>query len=168
MRRILAAVAAAGIALGTASAAYAGPSDGISYTSEAGAHPFEGSASWGADETTVREHDNTLKVNAETDNGWDWISVQFNAPTGQQLHEGTYQNVAASWPDTAQLAVPSFAAYRGTRQNHGTEACAYNASADFTISRLTRGSDGAVTDLDVAFVLRCNAPATRGEAHYHH
>lgn len=167
MRRILAVVAAAGIACGTASAAHADPV-GFSYTSDAGAYPFEGSASWTAGEVTVWEYGDAVKVNAETPAGWDWARLELSAPAGQQLHEGTYVNAAVRPQNSPPLATPGFIAFRGTRAG-GTGACAEPGStADFTVSRLARAADGAVTDLDVTFVLHCSAAAaTRGEAHFH-
>ncbi|WP_409466821.1 hypothetical protein [Amycolatopsis sp. GA6-003] len=168
MRRILAVVAAAGIAFGTASAAHADPAVGFGYTSDQGAYAFEGSASWTADQVTAWEYSGAVKVDAETPDGWDWARLELSAPAGQQLHEGTYSNAAVRLPDSPQLATPGFVAFRGTRAG-GTRACAGpEATADFTVSRLTRAADGAVTDLDVAFVLHCtSAAATRGEAHFH-
>ncbi|MCG3757817.1 hypothetical protein [Amycolatopsis sp. Poz14] len=168
MRRILALVAATGIAFGTASAAHAAPAAGFGYTSDEGAYAFEGSASWTVDEVTAWEYDGAVKVDAETPDGWDWARLELSAPAGQQLHEGTYSNAAVRPQNSPQLATPSFIAYRGT-QAGGTRACALpDATADFTVSRLTRAADGAVTDLDVTFVLHCApAAATRGEAHFH-
>ncbi|GAB3373374.1 hypothetical protein [Amycolatopsis echigonensis] len=167
MRKILAVVAAVGIAFGTASVAHADPTVGFGYTSDEGAYPFEGSASWTADEVTAWEYGGAVKVDAESPDGWDWARLELSAPAGQQLHEGTYSNAAVRQQNSPQLATPGFIAFRGTRAG-GTGACAApGATADFTVSRLTRAADGAVTDLDVTFVLRCSAAVTRGEAHFH-
>ncbi|WP_116201669.1 hypothetical protein [Amycolatopsis circi] len=167
MRRILAVVAAAGIACGTASVAHADPV-GFSYTSDVGAYPFEGSASWGTGQVDVWEYGDAVKVHAESADGWDWARLELSAPAGQQLHEGTYSNAAVRQQNSPQLATPGFIAFRGTRAG-GTGACAEPGStADFTVTRLARAADGAVTDLDVAFVLHCTSTAaTRGEAHFH-
>ncbi|MET9262786.1 hypothetical protein [Amycolatopsis sp. NPDC004079] len=167
MRRILAVVAAAGIACGTASVAHADPV-GFSYTSDAGAYPFEGSALWTAGEVTAWEYGDAVKVNAETPDGWDWARLELSAPAGQQLHEGTYSGASVREPSSPQAATPSFIAFRGTRADPGGACAAPGATADFTVSRLARAADGAVTDLDVTFVLHCSAAAaTRGEAHFH-
>ncbi|ATY09504.1 hypothetical protein CU254_02705 [Amycolatopsis sp. AA4] len=164
----MAVVAAAGMAFGTASTAHADPTVGFGYTSDEGAYPFQGRASWTADEVTAWEYGDAVKVNAETPDGWDWARLELSAPAGQQLHAGTYSNAAVRAPNSPQLATPSFIAFRGTRAEPGSACAAPGATADFTVSRLVRAADGAVTDLDVTFVLHCtSAAATRGEAHYH-
>ncbi|MYW91084.1 hypothetical protein G3I59_10825 [Amycolatopsis rubida] len=102
-------------------------------------------------------------MDADTPDCWDWARLELSAPAGQQLHEGTCSNAAVP----PQLATPGFIAFRGTRAG-GTGACAEPGStAAFTVSRLTRAADGAVTDLDVTFVLHCTSAATSGEAHFH-
>ncbi|MFD2466683.1 hypothetical protein [Amycolatopsis silviterrae] len=167
MRRILAVVAAAGIACGTASVAHADPAVGFGYTSEAGAYPFEGSASWTADQVDVWEYGDAVKVNAESADGWDWARLELSAPAGQQLHEGTYANAAVRQQNSPQLATPGFIAFRGTKAGGAGACAAPDATADFTVSRLVRAANGTVTDLDVTFVLHCSAAATSGEAHFH-
>ncbi|WIX79869.1 hypothetical protein QRX50_03445 [Amycolatopsis carbonis] len=171
LRRVLV-VAAAACVVGTTgvATAQADPQDGFTYTSEAGAHAFVGSAAWGADQLSGWEYDGAVKVDA--DGGWDWARLELSAPAGQQLHEGTYTGARFRGQTEPQLTTAGFAAFRGT-QADGTQACddvAGDATADFTVTDLARAADGTLTDLDTTFVLHCSGPAgpaTTGEVHFH-
>ncbi|MEV6901400.1 hypothetical protein [Amycolatopsis sp. NPDC051372] len=166
-------VAATACVFGTAgvAVAQADPQDAFTYTSEAGAHAFVGSYSWGADQLTEWESNGAVKVDA--DGGWDWARLELSAPAGGQLQEGTYTGARFRGQSAPQLDTPGFAAFRGT-QADGTQVCADvvdDATADFTVTRLARAADGTITDLDTTFTLHCSGPtgpATTGAVYFHH
>ncbi|WP_326568221.1 hypothetical protein VSH64_41695 [Amycolatopsis rhabdoformis] len=167
MRRILftaaVAVAAAGI---TTTSADAAPIAGFSYTSEPGAQPLSGSASWSAptDDVAVWEYDGAVKVDAATADQRDYARVELSAPSGEQLHEGTYLGAHYRAQLAPQLAGPGIFIVRGAF------GCGDTLQGDFTITHLTRAPDGTLTALDATFTERCggpDTPAATGEVHFH-
>jgi len=135
-------------------AAAAEPVATIDFTAEQGAHPVDGrTGHWvGSSENEVRAYElgDTLRVDGETDHGFDHLRLDFSAPSGA-LQEGTYDHAGGA----RILAV-----------SNGL-GCVDDYSA-FTISRVERDA-GRLTALDVTFEQRCGdpaAPALRGEAHY--
>ncbi|EMD29296.1 hypothetical protein [Amycolatopsis azurea] len=145
---------AAGLVTVFAPAAAAEPVASLDFTAEQGAHPVDGrSGHWTASpENEVRFWENgaTLRVDAETDRGFDHIALDFTAPSGN-LRAGTYDHVGGAHI----LAV-----------SNGL-ACVDDYST-FTIDRIERGAEGLVA-LDATFEQRCGSPtspALRGELHY--
>jgi hypothetical protein len=164
IRRALSMTAAA-LAVGAATvpAASADPLSTVDYTSEEGAWPLEGSAHYAApgDEVRVWEYEGVLKIDVQS--GFKDLRVELSAPAGETLHAGTYTGARHRWSEDPARATPGIFVYTGGL------VCG-DDYADFTIDRLDRAADGAVTDADVTFVQHCGSPdgpATRGEAHFH-
>ncbi|WP_410651401.1 hypothetical protein [Amycolatopsis sp. cmx-4-54] len=145
---------AAGLAIAFAPAAAAEPIASLNFTAEQGAHPVNGrSGHWTASpENEVRFWENgaALRVDAETDHGFDHIALDFSAPSGD-LQVGTYGHV-----EGAHILATS----------NGL-ACVDDYST-FTIDYIQRGTEGLVA-LDATFEQRCGSPtspALRGVLHY--
>lgn len=145
---------AAGLATATAPAAVAETVASLDFTAEQGAHPVDGrSGHWAASpENEVRfwENNGTLRVDAETDHGFDYIALDFTAPSGT-LQAGTYGHAEGAHI----LAVSNGL---GCVDDYST----------FTIAHIERGAEGLVA-LDATFEQRCGSPtspALRGEVHY--
>ncbi len=144
----------AGLATALAPVAAAETVASLDFTAEQGAHPVSGrSGHWTASpENEVRfwESGTTLRVDAETDHGFDYIALDFTAPSGN-LQAGTYSHA-----DGAHILATS----------NGL-ACVDDYST-FTIGHIERGAEGLVA-LDATFEQRCGSPtspALRGEVHY--
>jgi hypothetical protein len=151
-------LAASTLALGVAVApvASADPVQTVSYTSEDGAWPLEGSAQYTApgDEIAVWEYDGRLKIDVQS--GMKDLRVELSAPAGETLHTGTYTGARFRGQSDPALSTPGVFVVTG---NFG---CG-DPYADFTIDRLD------ATGVDVTFVQHCGSPdgpATRGEAHF--
>ncbi|MFD6070274.1 MULTISPECIES: hypothetical protein [Amycolatopsis] len=145
---------AAGLATVLAPAAAADTVASLDFAAEQGAHPVSGrSGHWTAspeNEVRFRENGGTLRVDAETDHGFDYIALDFSAPSGP-LQAGTYGHAEGAHI----LAV-----------SNGL-GCADDYST-FTIDHIERGTEGLVA-LDATFEQRCGSPtspALRGEVHY--
>ncbi|WP_328445312.1 MULTISPECIES: hypothetical protein [unclassified Amycolatopsis] len=158
-------LAASTLALGLAVApvASADPVQTVVYTSEDGAWPLEGSASYSGpgDEIRVWVNEGILKIDVQS--GFDDLRVELSAPAGETLHPGAYPGARHRESSEPATANPGFFTVTG---NFG---CG-DDYADFTIDRLDRAADGKVTDLDATFVQHCgtpDGPATHGEAHFH-
>lgn len=149
-----AALALAAVAVPVASA---DPVQTVAYTSEAGAWPLEGSAQYAApgDEIAVWENNGVLKIDVQS--GLKDLRVELSAPAGETLHTGTYTGARFRGQSDPALSTPGIFVY-----THGN-VCS-DAYADFTIDRLDASA------VDVTFVQHCgspDAPATRGEVHFH-
>ncbi|OLZ52711.1 hypothetical protein [Amycolatopsis keratiniphila] len=145
---------AAGLATTLAPAAAAETVASLDFVAEHGAHPVSGrSGHWAASpENEVRfwERGATLRVDAETDRGFDYIMLDFTAPSGN-LQAGTYSHAEGAHI----LAVSNGL---GCVDDYST----------FTIDRIERGAEGLIA-LDATFEQRCGSPtspALRGEVHY--
>ncbi|MFE5508907.1 hypothetical protein ACFQ73_40430 [Amycolatopsis japonica] len=145
---------AAGLATTLTPAASAETVASLDFSAEQGAHPVSGrSGHWTASpENEVRfwETGATLRVDAETDHGFDYIALDFTAPSGN-LRAGTYSHA-----DGAHILAIS----------NGL-GCADDYST-FTIEHIERGAEGLVA-LDATFEQRCGSPtspALRGKVHY--
>lgn len=143
-----------GLATAFAPAAAAAPVASLDFTAEQGAHPVNGrSGHWTAspeNEVRFRENGATLRVDAETDRGFDFIALDFTAPSGN-LQAGTYDHVGGAHILTVSNGL----------------GCVDDYSM-FTIDHIERGAEGLVA-LDATFEQRCGSPtspALRGEVHY--
>jgi len=149
--------AAAGLGLAVAPVASADSLQTVDYTSEDGAWPLQGSAHYAApgDEIAVWENNGVLKIDVQS--GLKDLRVELSAPAGETLHTGTYTGARFRWQSDQTLTTPGIFVY-----THGN-VCS-EAYADFTIDRLD------ASGVDVTFVQHCgapDAPATRGEVHFH-
>ncbi|WP_410625214.1 hypothetical protein [Amycolatopsis sp. cmx-8-4] len=158
-------LAASTLALGLAfvPVASADPVSTVDYTSEAGAHPLKGSASYSApgDEIAVFESNGVLWIDVQS--GLKDLNVELSAPAGETLHTGTYTGARFRGQSDPALAGPGIFVYTGGL------VCG-DDYADFTIDRLDHSADGQLTDYDGTFVQRCgtpDGPATHGEVHFH-
>ncbi len=99
---------AAGLTTAFAPVAAAETIASLDYTAEQGAHPVIGkSGHWAASpENDVRAYElgDTLRVDAETDHGFDYIRLDFSAPSGA-VQEGTYdhggEHISSRFPTVA-------------------------------------------------------------------
>lgn len=144
----------AALAIAFAPTAAAEPVASLDFAAEQGAHPVDGrSGHWIASpENEVRFWENgaTLRVDAETDRGFDYIALDFSAPSGN-LQVGTYGHVEGAHI----LAISNGL---GCVDDYST----------FTIDHIQRGAEGLVA-LDATFEQRCGSPtspALRGAVHY--
>ena len=163
LRRALVAVSVAGLGVAVAPAASADPVQTVGYTAEEGSHPLHGSAHYAGpgDEIRVWINDGILKVDVQS--GLNDLRVEMSPPAGETLHTGTYTGARYRWSENPATDTPGFFVVSGGL-GCGTDY------AEFTLDRLDRAPDGKVTDLDATFVQRCgspDAPATRGEVHFH-
>ncbi|WP_370970526.1 hypothetical protein [Amycolatopsis sp. cg9] len=148
--------AAAGLGLALVPVASADPAQTVSYTSEDGAWPMQGSVQYSSPgaEITVRERDGKLVI--DVDAGFDYLRVELSAPAGETLHTGQYTGARYRGPEDPALSTPGFSAITagfGCGDDY----------ADFTIDRLD------ATGVDLTFVQHCGSPdgpATRGEVHF--
>ncbi|MFJ7210283.1 hypothetical protein [Amycolatopsis sp. NPDC098790] len=153
--------AAAGLGVALVPVASADPVRTVSYTSEDGAWPMQGSAQYASPgaEINVWQHDGRLTV--DVDANFDYLRIELSAPAGETLHTGTYTGARYRAPGDPALSTPGISAVTagfGCGDDY----------ADFTIDRLD-ATDGEVTGLDATFVQRCGSPdgpATRGEVHF--
>ncbi|SEF31645.1 hypothetical protein SAMN05421837_105854 [Amycolatopsis pretoriensis] len=148
--------AAAGLGVALVPVASADPVQTVSYTSEDGAWPLQGSANYAApgDEINVWEYDGRLKIDVQS--GFKDLRVELSAPAGETLHTGTYTGARFRGQSDPALSTPGILVVTG---NYG---CG-DDYADFTIDRLD------ATGADVTFVQHCGSPdgpATRGEVHF--
>jgi hypothetical protein len=99
----------------------------------------------------------------DVSSGLKYLTVELSAPAGETLHTGTYTGARFRGQSDEAQTTPGIFVY--TMGNVCSEAY-----ADFTIDRLDKDADGRTTDVDATFVQRCgapDAPATRGEVHFH-
>src|SRR5207244_3115401 len=134
--------AAAGLGIALVPVASADPVQTVAYTSEDGAWPLEGSASYSApgDEIAVWERDGVLKIDVQS--GLKDLRVELSAPAGEELHSGTYTGARFRGQSDPALITPGIFVY-----THGN-VCS-EAYADFTIDRLDPGA------VDLTFVQHC-------------
>ncbi|MFJ4100826.1 hypothetical protein [Amycolatopsis japonica] len=145
---------AAGLATALTPAAAAETIAIFDFTAEQGAHPVSGrSGHWTTSpENEVRFWENgaTLRVDAETDHGFDYIALDFTAPSGP-LQAGTYSHAQGAHI----LAISNGL---GCVDDYST----------FTIDHIERDTERLVA-LDATFEQRCGSPtspALHGEIHY--
>ncbi|MFB9683113.1 hypothetical protein [Amycolatopsis plumensis] len=148
--------AAAGLGVALVPVASADPVQTVSYTSEDGSWPMQGSTHYTSpgDEIAVWEHDGRLTI--DVDAGFDYLRIELSAPAGETLHTGTYTGARYRGPGDPALGTPGISVVtRGF-------GCG-DDYADFMIDRLD------ATGVDLTFVQRCGSPdgpATRGEVHF--
>jgi len=164
LTRMAAVAASVLIVAGAATTASAAPEPQVvgatfTFDAEAGAHPVNGrSGSWKVpdSEIMVWEHENIVKIDVESPDGFDFIRVELNGPGLAQLGVGTYTDVRSqdSGLDNPGMLVIS----------NGL-GCYYDMYGEFVIERIERDADGRLTALSAGFTQRCGdpaAPALRG------
>ena len=125
----------------------------MAFEAEQGAWPVSGrSGHWGegeTDEVRFWEHENIVKMDAETDRGFDWIAIELSNANGTPLTTGTYSDVRNRQfhPEGPGILVISNGF--GCGEDY----------ASFTISRIDRDESGTLTALDASVEQRCGDPA---------
>ncbi|ADJ42649.1 hypothetical protein AMES_0827 [Amycolatopsis mediterranei S699] len=156
--------AAAGLGVALVPVASADPLQTVDYVSEEGAWPLEGSAHYAAPGDEIAVFESTSgRLWIDVSSGLKYLTVELSAPAGETLHTGTYTGAQFRGQSDEAQTTPGIFVY--TMGNVCSEAY-----ADFTIDRLDKDADGRTTDVDATFVQRCgapDAPATRGEVHFH-
>lgn len=160
VRAVVVTSAALALTAAAVPVASADPVQTVSYTSDDGAWPLQGSARYSApgDEVAVWEYDGRLKIDVQS--GFDDLRVELSAPAGEALHTGTYTGARYRGQSDPALTTPGILVISGGRG--GGFGCG-DDYGDFTIDRLD------ATGIDVSFVQHCGSPdgpATRGEAHF--
>ena len=133
----------------------------FSFSAQDGAHPVKSrSGQWSTpdNEISVAEHENVVKIDAETDRGFDWIALELRAPGGVPLAEGSYPDARnrERFPDGPGMQVVSNGLGCG------------DEFGEFVIDRIER-SDGRLTGLDAGWVQSCGAvdkPVFTGRVHF--
>lgn len=162
-RACVVAASAAVLGLAVVPAASADPVRTVGYTSEEGAWPLPDSAQYAApgDEIAVWDYAGVLKIDVQS--GFKDLRVELSAPAGEELHTGTYTGARWRGQGDPALSTPGIFVVGG---NFGCQ----DPYAGFTVERLDRAPDGSLADVDLTFVQHCgapDAPATRGEVHFH-
>lgn len=139
------------------------PTPGASFTFDAakGAHPVDGrSGSWvsPANEVMVTEFEHIVKVDAESDNGFDFIRVEFTGPNRDLVQVAHYTQVRdrETFPENAGMLV--IANGLGCTDVFGA----------FAVDKIERDGERLVA-LELGFVVSCGGedkPALTGRVHF--
>lgn len=138
------------------------PEQRLTFAAEPGAWPIDGrSGRWQAPQAEIRvwEHDNVIKVDADTDGGRDHIRFEFTGPGGAPLAPGLYREVRHRGTDPQRAGVVVVSNGFGCAEDFAT----------LRVWRVERDASSAVTAFDASLVHRCgseSAPALRAHVRY--